>query len=77
MSADYKYPFLNNSTTCFNQIKKYGHYLFGLYEEDGDINTIFMEYQVNLQRKNILLRELQDLIFGLNLWIIWDIGYYI
>ena len=36
MSADYKYPFLNNSTTCFNQIKKYGHYLFGLYEEDGD-----------------------------------------
>ncbi|MCF6464330.1 hypothetical protein [Clostridium sp. Cult2] len=33
MSADYKYPFLYNSATCMNQIKKYGHYLFGLYKE--------------------------------------------
>ena len=33
MSSDYKYPFLHNSTTCINQIRKYGHYLFGLYKE--------------------------------------------
>lgn len=36
MSTNYKYPFLNNSTTCFNQIKQYGHYLFGMYKEDGE-----------------------------------------
>lgn len=33
MSSDYKYPFLNNSTTCLNLIRKYGHYLFGMYKE--------------------------------------------
>ncbi len=33
MSSDYKYPFLHNSATCMNQIRKYGHYLFGLYKE--------------------------------------------
>ena len=36
MSADYKYPFLGNSTTCINQIKEHGHYLFGLYTENED-----------------------------------------
>ncbi len=33
MCTNYKYSFLNNSTTCFNLIKKYGHYLFGMYKE--------------------------------------------
>ena len=33
MSSNYKYPFLNNSTTCLNLIRKYGHYLFGMYKE--------------------------------------------
>lgn len=33
MSTNYKYPFLNNSITCFNLIRKYGHYLFGIYKE--------------------------------------------
>lgn len=37
MSTDYKYPFLENATTCMEQISKYGHYLFGLYKEDGDV----------------------------------------
>lgn len=36
-SADYKYPFLYNSTSCMNQIMKYGHYLFGLYREGEEI----------------------------------------
>jgi len=35
LSADYKYPFLNNSTTCLDQIRKYGHYLFGIYSENN------------------------------------------
>ena len=35
-SADYKYPFLGDTATCINQIKEHGHYLFGLYEENGD-----------------------------------------
>jgi hypothetical protein len=33
LSADYKYPFLYNATTCLEQIRKYGHYLFGIYFE--------------------------------------------
>lgn len=33
MSMDYKYPFISNSTTCLNLIKKYGHYLFGMYKQ--------------------------------------------
>lgn len=33
MSTNYKYPFLNNTTTCLNLIRKYGHYLFGMYKE--------------------------------------------
>ncbi|NLW23489.1 MAG: hypothetical protein GXY88_09630 [Tissierellia bacterium] len=36
MSANYRYPFLYNSTTCLDQIRKYGHYLFGLYREGKD-----------------------------------------
>lgn len=33
MSTNYKYSFLNNATTCLNLIRKYGHYLFGMYKE--------------------------------------------
>lgn len=33
LSANYKYPFMYNATTCLEQIKKYGHYLFGIYSE--------------------------------------------
>ena len=44
MSADYKYPFLHNSTTCFDQIKKYGHYLFGMYKEKGE--TLYYIYAI-------------------------------
>lgn len=36
LSADYKYPFLYNATTCLDQIRKYGHYLFGIYSEGND-----------------------------------------
>lgn len=36
MSTNYKYPFLNNATTCFNLIRKYGHYLFGMYKEERE-----------------------------------------
>lgn len=36
-SASYKYPFLYNSTTCMDQILKYGHYLFGLYKEGEEV----------------------------------------
>lgn len=35
LSADYKYPFLYNSATCIDQIRKYGHYLFGIYSENN------------------------------------------
>ena len=44
MSTDYKYPFLNNSVTCFDQIKKYGHYLFGMYKEKGE--TLYYIYGI-------------------------------
>lgn len=44
MSTDYKYPFLNNSITCFDQIKKYGHYLFGMYKEKGE--TLYYIYGI-------------------------------
>ncbi len=36
-SANYKYPFLYNATTCMDQILKYGHYLFGLYKEGEEV----------------------------------------
>lgn len=44
MSADYKYPFINNSITCFDQIKRYGHYLFGMYKEKGE--TLYYIYAI-------------------------------
>lgn len=37
MSSDYKYPFLQNAATCMDQIKRYGHYLFGLYKENDEV----------------------------------------
>lgn len=37
LSADYKYPFLHDSTTCLDQIRKYGHYLFGIYSEGNQV----------------------------------------
>lgn len=36
MSSSYKYPFLHNSTTCMNQIRKHRHYLFGFYNERNE-----------------------------------------
>lgn len=36
LSANYQYPFMQNSTTCLNLIRKYGHYLFGLYKEGNE-----------------------------------------
>lgn len=37
MSTNYKYPFLDNATTCLNLIRKYGHYLFGMYKDGKEI----------------------------------------
>ncbi|MEL7648235.1 MAG: hypothetical protein AAGU76_09095 [Sedimentibacter sp.] len=37
ISSYYPYPMSNRVTTCSNLMKKYGHYVFGIYEENGDI----------------------------------------
>lgn len=36
-ASDYKYSYLNNSTDCLSLIKKYEHYLFGLYKEEEEV----------------------------------------
>mgnify|MGYP000967028018 CR=1 FL=1 len=37
MGTNYRYPLMNNSTTCISLIKKYGHYLFGTYTRRGEV----------------------------------------
>lgn len=37
VSSYYPYPVSNRVTTCSSLMKKYGHYIFGIYEEQGDI----------------------------------------
>ena len=36
MNMCYDYPFMPKVTTCLDQIKKYNHYLFGLYKEHDE-----------------------------------------
>lgn len=37
VSSYYPYPMSNRVTTCNGLMKKYGHYIFGIYEENDDI----------------------------------------
>lgn len=37
ISSYYPYPMSNRVTTCSGLMKKYGHYIFGVYKEKGDI----------------------------------------
>ncbi len=37
ISSYYPYPISNRVTTCSGLMKKYGHYIFGIYKENGDI----------------------------------------
>lgn len=37
ISSYYPYPMSNRVTTCSSLMKKYGHYLFGVYKEKGEI----------------------------------------
>lgn len=37
ISSYYPYPISNRVTTCSKLMKKYGHYIFGIYEENGSI----------------------------------------
>lgn len=37
VSSYYPYPMSNRVTTCSNLMKKYGHYIFGVYKEKGDV----------------------------------------
>lgn len=37
VSSYYPYPVSSRVTTCSNLMKKYKHYIFGIYEEQGDI----------------------------------------
>lgn len=37
ISSYYPYPMSNRVTTCSRLMEKYGHYIFGIYSEDGDI----------------------------------------
>lgn len=37
ISSYYPYPMSNRVTTCSGLMKKYGHYIFGIYKEKGDI----------------------------------------
>lgn len=74
-SADYKYPFLYNSTTCMNQIMKYGHYLFGLYKEGNEIKY----YVYAIPGKFIIKEHPFKGITGFNTWYesIDGIGYWL
>jgi hypothetical protein len=37
ISAYYPYPMSSRVTTCTNLMKKYGHYIFGIYKENDEI----------------------------------------
>lgn len=37
LNSYYPFPMANRVTTCHNLIKKYGHYLFGVYKENDNI----------------------------------------
>lgn len=37
ISSYYPYPISNRVTTCSRLMKKYGHYIFGIYKENDDI----------------------------------------
>lgn len=37
ISSYYPYPMSNRVTTCNNLMRKYSHYIFGVYKEKGDI----------------------------------------
>lgn len=37
VSSYYPYPMSNRVTTCNSLMKKYGHYIFGVYEDNDDI----------------------------------------
>lgn len=37
VSSYYPYPMSNRVTTCNSLMKKYGHYIFGIYKENDDI----------------------------------------
>lgn len=37
ISSYYPYPMSNRVTTCSRLMEKYGHYIFGIYTENGDI----------------------------------------
>ena len=37
ISSYYPYPMSNRVTTCANLMKKYGHYIFGIYKENDEI----------------------------------------
>jgi len=37
VSSYYPYPMSNRVTTCSSLMKKYGHYIFGVYKEKGDV----------------------------------------
>ncbi len=37
ISSYYPYPMSNRVTTCSGLMKKYGHYIFGVYKEKGEI----------------------------------------
>lgn len=37
MSTDYRHSTINNSITCIDLIRKYGHYIFGMYKEQKEV----------------------------------------
>lgn len=37
MDTSYKYPLMGNTVTCFQLMKKYNHYLFGMYKEKDEV----------------------------------------
>lgn len=40
ISSYYPYPMSNRVTTCSGLMKKYGHYVFGVYKENGKITSL-------------------------------------
>jgi hypothetical protein len=64
MNMCYDYPFMPKVTTCLDQIKKYNHYLFGLYKEHDEIRY----YVYGIPGKYVVEEHPFRGITGFNTW---------
>lgn len=64
MNMCYDYPFMPKVATCLDQIKKYNHYLFGLYKEHDEIKY----YVYGIPGKYVVEEHPFRGITGFNTW---------